>query len=157
MCPARAHGAGARGNPRASSGHSCPCSSWELGTCTVTLVSPLPVTSQQLHARVTAQQRGGQKCVEGGVRGVQWLCRAGQDSPRLLRPEPPARGRVPRPVGLSVPEGPQFIYAHHFLPPGTLLLPNTSALLPDFCHLFWRSWCRSESSLPLLEVTPEQG
>lgn len=63
-------------------------------------------------------------------------------------------------VWLSMPEGPVFIYAHHFLPQGTLLLPNISAFLPNFYHLFSRSWRREWDFFPnrlLLNVTPEQG
>lgn len=54
------------------------------------------------------QGRAG-RAAEEGVRDVQrlWPCWAGL------------------PVGLSVPEGPVFIYAHHVLPPGPLLLPGS--------------------------------
>lgn len=96
---------------------------------------------------------------------------AGRDAPSQERPEAGAAGApapgparmgpcVTRPVWPSVPEGPTFIYAHHFLPQGTLLLPNISALLPNFFHLFSRSWRREREFFPnrlLLKVTPEQG
>lgn len=45
-------------------------------------------------------------------------------------------------VWLSAPEGPVLIYAHHFLPQGTLLLPDISAFLSNLYHLFSGSWHR---------------
>lgn len=76
--------------------------------------------------------RGRAEVLEGGLRDVRWLWQCWAGSP----------GRVLT-VGLRVPQGPVFIYAHHFLPPGPLLLP-------DFCHLFChlRSWHREQSSFP---------
>lgn len=96
---------------------------------------------------------------------------AGRDAPSQEQPEAGVAGAptpgstwmgpcVTHPVWLSVPEGPMFIYAHRFLPQGTLLLPNISALLLNFYRLFSRSWHREWKFFPnrlLLKVTPEQG
>lgn len=108
------------------------------------------------HMAADCRERAVGKAEQGCGRGerCQWLCSLDRT----------ARARsscwaVPAPVCLSVPEGPVFIYAHHFLPPGAQLLPNISALLPNFCHLFSRSWHREWEFFPsrlLLEVTPEQ-
>lgn len=107
---------------------------------------------------VTAQQWGEQKCVEEGWEMSRGSAGAGRDAPRQ---DPPGWGPVsPVPCGWVCQKGPMFIYAHHFLPPGTLLLPNISALLPNFCHLFSRSWRGEWEFFPnwlLLKVTPEQG
>lgn len=120
------------------------------GTLHCDSVLPLPChISPDSTDLVTAQQWGKQKCVkEGGKRcPVALPVLDGTHHPRSSRrQEAPGSSWmgpcVTRPVWLSVPEGPMFIYAHHFLPQGTLLLPNISALLPNFYHLFSRSWRR---------------
>lgn len=131
--------------PGAALGPSCPCSGeparWH------------GVTSHQTPRTESLHSSGGSRSVwRKGWGKSSGSGSAGQDAPSRVGP------CAPRPVGLSVPQRPVFIYAHHFLPPGILLLPNISALLPDFCHLFSRSWCREWELFPSRpKVTPEQG